>query len=136
MGLDRYKSYRDNRVYLNSDNTISFDVSGYDKSIDISYTTYTNIAQFSPESMGINNIEFSKDNKALIVNYDGDEVEFNISKIYKVNYESNVPVAQEDLTFYSETESGKYKLIINSINYEKGSRIETMRGLLLVGGRE
>jgi hypothetical protein len=86
--------------------------------------------------MGINNIEFSKDNKALIVNYDGDEVEFNISKIYKVNYESNVPVAQEDLTFYSETESGKYKLIINSINYEKGSRIETMRGLLLVGGRE
>lgn len=136
MGLDRYKSYRDNRVYLNSDNITSYDVSGYDKSIEISYTTYTNTAQFSPEGMGINKMEFSKDNKALIVNYEGDEFEFDLSKMYGANYESNVPVAQEKLTFQSETESGKYKLIINSVYYEKGSSIETMRGMLLVGGRD
>jgi hypothetical protein len=136
MGLDRYKSYRDNRVYLNSDNITSYDVSGYDKSIEISYTTYTNTAQFSPEGMGINKMEFSKDNKALIVNYEGDDFEFDLSKMYGANYESNVPVAQEKLTFQSETESGKYKLILNSVYYEKGSKIYTMRGLLLVGGRD
>ena len=136
MGLDRYKSYRDNRVYLNSDNITSYDVSGYDKSIEISYTTYTNTAQFSPEGMGINKMEFGKDNKELIVNYEGDEFEFDLSKMYDLNYESNVPVAQEKLTFLSETESGKYKLIINSVYYEKGSSIETMRGMLLVGRRE
>jgi hypothetical protein len=133
MGLDRYNTYRDNRVYLNSDNTISYEISGYNKSIDISYTTYTNTSQFSPEGMGINKLEFSNDNKSLIVNYEGDEFEFDLSKLYGANYESNVPVAQENLTFLSETGSGKYKLIINSVYYEKGSRIETMRGMLLVG---
>ncbi|MFN3195561.1 MAG: DUF4153 domain-containing protein [Chlorobiota bacterium] len=136
MGLDRHKSYRDNRIYLNSENKISYNISGYDKSIEISYATYTNTAQFSPEGMGINKMEFSKDNKSLIVNYEGDDFEFNISKIYSLKHESNVPVQQEDLTFYTEKETAKYKLIINSIHYEKGSKIYTMRGMLLVGGRD
>lgn len=137
MGLDRHKSYRDNRIYLNSENKISYNISGYDKSLEIIYTTYyTNTAQFTPEGMGINKLEFRSDNMALIINYEGDDFEFDISKIYNLKHESNVPVKQEDLTFYSETETAKYKLIINSIHYEKGIRIETMRGVLLVGGRE
>ena len=138
MGLDRWNTYRTDYVYLNTDEQFVLNTTGYDKLVRVTYTKYTNESYFTPEGKGLTKLEYNDEAKTLEMVYNGDELEFDISALFSTNsgYESNVPVAQNKLTFTAETETNRYKIVFNYFNYRIGGDIENMDANFMIGVKE